>query len=308
MKVSVVIPVYNRDYCIAEALDSALGQTYRNTELIVVDDGSTDRTAEAVAPYRGRVRYLYQQNAGPSRARNRGVRESTGDLVAFLDSDDLWMPQKLDRQVEAFRADDGLGIIATAVVFRSPSREVKAAMPSMETEALREHFLDGFLMVTSSVMVRKRCFDDVGLFDESLFYAEDMDLFYRIARAYRARMLGDYLTVNRREPERNLMTDPSKRERLIADTTASIERIFSFPENRHRRARKQNRYRTFFRWIGLSDLYANPRFARKYLFKALSYRPWDYGIYKPLLQSFLINGSLYRRLKTLKTKLATRNS
>lgn len=303
-KVSVIIPTYNREHCIAEAIESVLAQTYGTTEIIVVDDGSTDRTAERVAAYGDRVTYIHQENAGPSRARNRGIRESSGELIAFLDSDDLWLSTKLARQVEEFLKDDELGIVATPVVFRFPGRKMRANIGSMDTAALREHFLDTFLMVTSTVMVRRRCLEEVGLFNEALCYAEDMDLFYRIVRAYGAKMLGDYLTVNRRAPNSNLVTDTSRRERLVADSLVCIDRIFSYPENRNKERKKRDRYRTFFRWIGMSDVHANPRFARTYLWKALSYKPWDYRLYWPLALSFLLAGRLRPYLRKARLRLS----
>ena len=101
--VSVIIPTYNRAEIIEEAVDSVLAQDYKDFELIVVDDGSTDNTSEVLATYGDDIRVLYQENKGVSAARNRGISEAAGKLIAFLDSDDLWMPQKLTTQVEFFR-------------------------------------------------------------------------------------------------------------------------------------------------------------------------------------------------------------
>jgi glycosyltransferase involved in cell wall biosynthesis len=99
--VSVVIPTYNRADVVCRAIDSVLKQTYGNTEIIVVDDGSTDRTHEALCRYGNRIRVKVQENSGPSIARNRGAAVARGDMVAFLDSDDYWLPTKLSRQLEA---------------------------------------------------------------------------------------------------------------------------------------------------------------------------------------------------------------
>src|SRR5208283_2367398 len=101
--VSVVIPTYNCGRYICETVESALGQTYSPVEIIVVDDGSTDDTRERLTTYGDRVRYIYQQNTGPAVARNRGVQDAQGDWIAFLDADDLWLPYRLELQVELLR-------------------------------------------------------------------------------------------------------------------------------------------------------------------------------------------------------------
>lgn len=302
--VSVVIPVYNRAHCIAEAVESVLGQTFRECEVLVVDDGSTDATPEVLARYGDRIRYLRQENAGPAAARNRGIRESRGEFVAFLDSDDLWRPEKLELQVREFRGDDRMGIVATNVIFLYPDREVRTPFGEKDTGAIRDGFLDEFLMVTSSVMIRTECFREVGLFNETLQYAEDLDLFYRVARSYHCRILGEYLTINRRAGGGNMVTDGAKRERMVADTLRCFERIFSYPENRTKTARQKNRYRTFYRWIGLIDLYSRPGAARKYLWRSLRYKPWDLSLYVPLAKSFLLGKDLYLRAKAVRRRLA----
>ncbi len=114
--VSVVVPTYNRAYCICRAIDSVRQQTHSNWEILLVDDGSTDNTKAVIAStYAGdpRIRYIYQQNAGVSAARNAGIRESKGDYVAFLDSDDTWKPWKLETQLECFRFFPEVGMVWT---------------------------------------------------------------------------------------------------------------------------------------------------------------------------------------------------
>jgi len=114
--VSIIVPTYNRAYCICRAIDSVREQTHRNWEVLLVDDGSTDDTAALIASRYGddsRVRYLYQRNAGVSAARNAGIRESRGDFVAFLDSDDEWKPWKLEVQLACFRFFPQVGMVWT---------------------------------------------------------------------------------------------------------------------------------------------------------------------------------------------------
>lgn len=117
MKVSVVIPTYNRAYIIRDALESALVQTYRNFEIIIVDDGSSDNTREIVESYRSdKIRYVrHEKNRGCSAACNTGIAEATGDLVGFLDSDDCWMPEYLERQIGFFSRHPEVSAVFTDV-------------------------------------------------------------------------------------------------------------------------------------------------------------------------------------------------
>ncbi len=109
--ISVVIPTYNRAAFICRAVDSALGQTYAPLEVVVVDDGSKDDTREVLRKYGDRIRYVAKENGGVSSARNVGVREATGEYIAFLDSDDTWVPEKLAVQMDIFRAHPDYGMV-----------------------------------------------------------------------------------------------------------------------------------------------------------------------------------------------------
>ena len=108
--VSVIIPTFNRAASVSRAIDSVLGQTYPRVEVIVVDDGSTDDTRERLSAYDHRVQYVYEENAGPAAARNRGAALATGELIAFLDSDDVILPAKLEKQVAYLNTHQGVDI------------------------------------------------------------------------------------------------------------------------------------------------------------------------------------------------------
>jgi len=109
--VSVIIPVYNGEFYLAEALESVLSQSFPPSEIVVVDDGSTDCSPATAKRYDSEIRYLYQKNMGTAVARNRGIKEARGNFFAFLDQDDVWEPQKLEMQVNAFQNDSGLDIV-----------------------------------------------------------------------------------------------------------------------------------------------------------------------------------------------------
>ena len=114
--VDVIIPVYNRERFISHTLDSVLSQTYRNVEIVIVDDGSTDRSAEIIEPYlrHNNVKYIQQENQGPAAARNAGIVSCSGDLIAFLDSDDLWLPTKLEKQVDFLMRNPAIPLVHTS--------------------------------------------------------------------------------------------------------------------------------------------------------------------------------------------------
>jgi glycosyltransferase involved in cell wall biosynthesis len=180
--VSVVIPSYNYGRFVVEAVKSALAQTYRPIEVIVVDDGSTDDTAERLAAYADRIRYIRQENSGLSAARNTGIRAATGEWVALLDADDLWHRQKLEVQLRAGERAS-VGLIGSPGAKTPPTTEDLPADPPAQKVGVRD-FLLSARMGPSSALIRRTCFESVGYFDESLRSIEDRDMWLRLAARY----------------------------------------------------------------------------------------------------------------------------
>ena len=188
--VSVVIPTYNYGRFIKEAIDSVLKQSWPAIEVVVVDDGSTDETRSVVESFDGRVRYLKQENAGVCAARNRGVSESKGDLIAFLDADDMWEPAKVEKQLAKFDADPEIGLVHCGLrEFDSETSETVSTRVEGQEGSVADELLlwerPAVNVSGSSVMVRREVFDAVGGFDEQLKVGEDWDFCYRIARKYK---------------------------------------------------------------------------------------------------------------------------
>ena len=185
--VSVVIAAYNARRTLAETLDSLLAQTFKDFEAIVVDDGSTDDTA-ALAASTGdhRVRVVRQANAGVSAARNRGAVDARGEFLSFLDSDDLWTPDKLAAEVAALRADPAAGLAYTWTRFIDRDGLPLPWTATANAEGMvRDQLLLGcFLANGSSIMVRRSAFEAVGGYEPSLRTAEDWDFYLRIAERY----------------------------------------------------------------------------------------------------------------------------
>jgi GT2 family glycosyltransferase len=186
--VSVIIPTYNYGRFVSEAINSVLAQTFQDFEIIVVDGGSTDDTRSIVEAMGRQVQYIYQENLGPIVARNTGIRTARGRYIAFLDADDLWLPHKLERQVELMNRHPEVGLVySTIYQFESKSGAIVGEYPVADCRAghvLRDLYLHCFVP-SPTPLVRKSVLDDVGLFDEEIRYgSEDWDLWLRIAARY----------------------------------------------------------------------------------------------------------------------------
>jgi glycosyltransferase involved in cell wall biosynthesis len=196
--VSVIIPTYNRGWIVRDAIDSVLGQTYADVELIVVDDGSTDRTPEILDSYGDRLRVTRQANQGVSAARNRGIGGSSGTLIALLDSDDIWLPKKLAVQVDFFKRNPAALICQTEEIWiRNGLRVNPGKRHRKHSGMIFEPSLELCLVSPSAVMVRRELFEEVGLFDESLPACEDYDLWLRVGCRFPVHLIDKPLTIKR---------------------------------------------------------------------------------------------------------------
>lgn len=192
VRVSVIIPAYNAAETLRDAIDSVLAQTYPAYEIIVVDDGSRDATAELAQAYREPVRLIRQTNAGPAAARNAGIAAASGELIAFLDADDVWLPSKLGSQVAFLASHPHYAFVFTAWHVWPPDRpiekdlaresDVSIALDEEESGWLYSRLLDDCLVFTSTVLARRELIDRVGLFDESLKRGQDYDYWLRASR------------------------------------------------------------------------------------------------------------------------------
>jgi len=183
--VSVVIPTYNHAAFLSEALENVFAQTCSPLEVIVVDDGSTDETAEVLRMYERRIRVLSQANRGVAAARNAGAAVASGELLAFLDADDAWLPAKLERQVARLDSEPEIALVHCGVAeIDNRGRQFRARLDGMEGRVSTEmlFFRRGVILGGgSAAVIRRAAFLDVGGFDESLSTSADWDLYYRIA-------------------------------------------------------------------------------------------------------------------------------
>jgi glycosyltransferase involved in cell wall biosynthesis len=196
--VSVIIPTCNRGWVLQEAIDSVLAQDFEDFELIVVDDGSTDNTGEMLDSYEQDLIVIRQSNRGVSAARNRGIAEAAGLLIAFLDSDDLWLPRKLSRQVDFFNSNPDAVINQTEEIWiRNGVRVNPRTRHHKFSGMIFERSLALCLVSPSAVMMKRSLFDEIGLFDEDLPACEDYDLWLRVSWRYPVHLIETPLIIKR---------------------------------------------------------------------------------------------------------------
>lgn len=184
--ISVIIPTYNRAKTIIRAIESALKQTYTNMEIIIVDDASGDNTGEIVKGIEdSRIKYIkHETNKGGAAARNTGIDEAKGEYVAFLDSDDVWLPEKIEKQVKLFeRSDPKIGVIYTGFYRTDEDDRITEHVTPSKKGDLYNRLLEGnFIGTTSVIMAKRECLKQVGGFNASLPSCQDWDLYIRLSK------------------------------------------------------------------------------------------------------------------------------
>lgn len=200
MEVSVILPTYNRAFLLDRAIRSILGQYYQHFELLIVDDGSTDDTDEVVKQFKNpRIRYIRCEHGGAAKARNRGIKEAKCPYIAFQDSDDVWKPDKLLKQVKAMKQmPEDTGIVYCEYYYNGlngiegicPDREIPLAQKQGN---IFPELLTGNMIGTPTILIKKECFDQVGMFNEKLSCLEDYEFVLRVAKKYQIRLVPECL-------------------------------------------------------------------------------------------------------------------
>lgn len=278
--VSVIIPAYNASRTLVRAIESVLKQSLPASEIIVVDDGSTDDTSLVLAPYRDSIRYVYQENAGASAARNKGCALATGCFLAFLDADDVWHPIKLERQVATLNLHSQVGMcwsdpcILPELEAETITKRI-AESPLQSTRGVIAIFDDIFrspFLGTPNVLIRRTAFEASGGFDTQFVTAEDLDLWMRVAYVYHAIHLPEQLCFVMRQTQ-SLSTRHS--DKLFSDHLAAIEkfcRIHPDFAQRRRSLVKEARAKVYEHWGSALLAGSQPRPAVTVLGRALFLR------------------------------------
>ncbi len=228
--VSVILPTFNRAHLLPEAIESVLGQTFRDLELIVIDDGSTDGTASVLSRFPKSVRTVRQARGGPSRARNLGMKQARGEFIAFIDSDDLWKPEKLELQLKMLRSDSGTGAVCCDMLERVGKRELSLSFferIGFTGELTPRRMFFSNPIATPTLLARRSCLETAGRFDPNMAEAEDYEYFFRLLRFTPVRVIFRILVIRR------LQDDALSRDRLkmALGTLTTLERALEwFPD------------------------------------------------------------------------------
>ncbi len=200
-KVTVVIPNYNYANYIKKTIDSVLAQTYKNIEVLVIDDGSKDNSLKILEDYDDKITVLKQKNQGVSRARNNGAANSNGEYIAFLDADDIWLPEKVETQMKKFFNDGNIGLVHCSMNYIDKNdkycgKNYNGKEGNVADELLL--FEEGVVVgAGSTAIVPRRIFDELGGFDERLSTAADWDFCYRLATRYKFGFVSEPLVLYR---------------------------------------------------------------------------------------------------------------
>ena len=230
-KVSVIIPAYNAMSYLPQTLESVLNQTYQDFEVIIVDDGSTDNVEDWIKKVTdSKVKYISQQNQGPAVARNTGITNSKGTYIAFLDADDLWHPQKLEKQVDILDKSPKVGLVYSWVgsVDEQGTVNSKIRKNYAEGNVWQKIIEHNIIECGSNPMIRRACFEQVGKFDPQIAYAQDWQMWLKIASFYDFKVVKESLVYYRAHSGNR-----SKKWYLMEQNyQALIEKVFaSMPSN-----------------------------------------------------------------------------
>lgn len=280
--VTVIIPTYNRAKWLQQALRSVLQQTYDNFEIIVVDDGSTDNTKDVLADLKNpAVRYIsHGTNRGAAASRNIGLREAKGEFVGFLDDDDEWLPCKLQKQLDAFRnSPSSVGVVYTgSSIVSARSGKTVHSFVSHSPGHQDIDFLRTVTFNTSVPLIRRSCFHDVGLFDETLPGAQDRDMWIRLARHYAFEFIPEVL-VKRYVHGEQITTDLKKK----IEAKERIVRKYLDVLSMHPEVMAQHLWR-----IGiLYCIDGRSGSGIRCFWKAIQQSPWRRDVYKDFLLSLI---------------------
>jgi glycosyltransferase involved in cell wall biosynthesis len=292
--VSVVVTCYNYGKFLKGCLDSVLGQSFADFEIILVNDGSTDNTDEVIEEFRGisNIKYIKQVNSGQAKAKNTGIRHATGSFIAFLDADDMWEENKLIKQMPLF-SNESVGVVYSRARYINEQGQAldhvhldgKYLVP-VSGSVTNNLFLDNFIPFSSSI-VRRDCLERCGVFDESLQMGIDWDLWLRISTVYEFNFVDQPLLIYRighaGQMSKNLETRQQCTDRIMSNFLRINRDLIS-----HRTIRKSysHTYCNRGEYYRAIDKIKSSRF----FLKSIWNDPFEINAYKGLLKTFLSIG------------------
>jgi glycosyltransferase involved in cell wall biosynthesis len=283
-KVSIVVTCYNYGKYISDCLNSILKQKYQNYEVIIIDDGSTDNTNEMLRTFleNPKIKYFKQENMGQAGAKNNGIKNSSGEFIAFLDADDMWADNMLEKELELF-SDERVGVVYSTVRFINEKNEdIKLKRNSKylipRSGNITKYLLFENFVTFSSSIVRKECLDECGYFDESLKMGIDWDLWLRVSTKYQFSYVDEPLLIYRIHS-----TQMSKNLEERRNCSDKIMKKF-FQQNPNLLSRKVVRKAWSYTYNNRGNSYYSSDFRRSIEFHLRSIRewPWQIAAYKDL--------------------------
>lgn len=305
-KVTVVIPAYNAMEYLPETVESVLRQSFSDFELLIVNDGSSDNIEEwAHAITDSRVNLISQENKGLSGARNAGILTAKGEYITFLDADDLWEPTKLEKQVDCLEKNIKIGLVYTWVnYFYRPEDIVSNGRkgPEIEGDIFEQILEKNFIMCGSNVMIRRTCFDEVGVFDESLSPAADWDMWIRIAAQYPFAVVKEVL-VHYRQHNSSMSKNYVS---MLSDFNKIFEKVFQSirPDLLHLKEKSHGHAYLYLAWLAWESkdykesnkflnqaVFSHPKIKQDHSFEKLRristarklFGPWGYSLIRILV-------------------------
>ena len=305
-EVDVIVPCYNVEQYVRRALDSVLAQTHQDFSIYAVNDGCTDNTMQVLETYAPRCVSISQAHAGPAAARNRAIRQSVSPFIAFIDADDEWLPEKLERQIFLLRRNESLGMVCShCLISESGSEENRHILPDNvpHTGRMFQHLVRNCFVFTPTVVVRRRCLEEIGLFNEALPVSEDFNLWLRIAARWEIAFVPEVLAIVKKRPASLSIAIPPE-ERLRSGVAAldhvrsTCSGLSSAEQHALRLALAERVY-----FYGSYLLSTGAKTAsRKHLASALEFQATHWRAVAKLALSFL-PGEIYGSLARLKTTI-----
>jgi len=302
-KVSVIIPTYNRAELLHLAITSVLNQTLQDFEVIVVDDNSQDHTREVVKSFNDkRIKYVcHERNKGVAAARNTGIFSSNGDCIAFLDDDDEWFSEKLQKQFDLLeRCPSIVGAVYTgAFIVECSSRKIVDKASPKKRGYIFNTVLDQMkIAYTSTIFLRRQCFEAVGLFDENLEYGEDYDMWLRVSEKFQFEYINEYLINYAVHNDKQSLSN--NYEVIIRSIDIQLKKYaFLFASNRKGHSR---------RYLALGEICCctgNIRRGRGAFLKAIELHPLGVKGYYNLFLS-LLGADSFKKFKEMKERISSR--
>ena len=281
--VGVIIPAFNAARYLPVALESVASQTFEDWQVLLVDDGSTDDTSEIVAPFLARfgtkMKYIRQQNRGLPAARNTAIRESTTELLALLDADDVWLPNRLEDTVKALRDNARAGLVYGLITMIDQNGTISSTWPGNPKHAhgfiAPQIYMRTVDLPCPTVLFRRKCIEDVGLFDESMRATEDRDLWLRIALKYEVACVPKVLAYYRHSPN-SMSSDP----RRMLDAQLGFIRKHYGAEGCGLRCRRAATSRAYKQFAEVMKIRGQASGALLSAFRAIAIYPFSWSNYR----------------------------